>query len=276
MLSIKKLLMIAIVCPIFTPVLVFAGPIDPALSVQGSVSWDESDATLLDPANTYSGDVYSVVGGTNTNGDVLFETLTDIGDGLGHVASLSGTYDGSATDLAGDYQLDLSNSSTDTFKLTFCIEYDHSADGEGGPGNNFDARARSRMGFEVAPDPEFFKSEVTSESGKDYYDAGNPTWQDLFRDINGETYLGTWGAEVADADTVFFDVVLAGNASATIYGDFHLDGRIWDTGASYAMDSSIFIKLAAVENLTNPVVPEPTTLALGTLALLGIAYRRYR
>ncbi|PCJ37828.1 MAG: hypothetical protein COA99_12570 [Moraxellaceae bacterium] len=280
----KKLLVAYAASLALFPLAVQAGPIDAGLTIIGSGGMDESDPDLLSASNSYSGDMYSVIGGVNTLGDTLFQGITDTGDGFGHTASLAG--DSSATTVAGgDYHITATNNTADTYKLTFGITFSHSADADQG---NFDARARTELNVETVDSSLTssieLHSQLTSESGKDYHDAGNPEWQDNIRDENGDNYQGSWGDLLSYGETRYFDIELTAGDFADVYADLRIDGRIWDDGASYDITSSMFIFLDGFENLTNPTgpgtnpnpnpVPEPGALILLALGLAGLGYSR--
>lgn len=273
----KHLLASTVAVAVLAPSFAMAAVLAPDLSIVGTETIDDSDGDLTTASNTYSAGAYRVVGGVNIAGESLLESLTDTGDGFGHTASLSGDST-SKTVLGGEYEINATNNSADTYKLTFGITFSHSADADAG---DLDARAVSELEVEEdgVPVVERLFSRLTSESGKDYYDAGNPTWQDQVHDETSDTYQGTWGDLLSFGETRYFDVTLAGGGTVDIFADFQLDGRIWDTGASYDLTSSMFLFIDGFENLSGPrpVIPEPSTLVIwSVLAVLGMAVARRR
>ena len=245
------------------PAMALAGPIDPALSIVGTTAFVPE---VPDASFTFGGNMYQTVGGVTTNGDSNNVALTDTGDGFGHTGNLSGT-SSFRTVIGGDYSVVASNSSTDEFKLTFGITFLHSADADEG---DLDARARSELSVDSTPlvslDEHLF-SRLTSESGEDYFQAGNPTWQDQIQDEasgSADGYQGTWGDALSFGETRYFDLTLIGGASIEILAYFTLDGRTFDDGASYAMNSEMFLFLDSFENVSSPPVEECPPGTVGT------------
>jgi hypothetical protein len=234
-------------CTFLAPSLSVADPIDPSLSIVGTNSLFDTDPDLA--TSTWSAALYSLVSGVNTAGASTSVALTETGDGFGHTAALSGD-NFTLTQLGGNYTVTASNSSTDTFKLTFGITFAHTAD-SGGVDLDADARSVSELELTDAADSEYLFSRLTSENGQDYHDAGNPTWQDQIHDEVSDTYLGTWGDALSFGETRYFHVELTGGASFDINGVFDVDGRTFDSGANYSTTSQMFLFLHSVVNLTN-------------------------
>jgi hypothetical protein len=233
-------------CTFLAPSLSLADPIDPSLSIVGTTSLADTDPDLA--TSTWSADLYSVVGGVNNGGAATNVVLTDMGDGFGHTAVLSGT-NPSLTQLGGDYTVTASNSSTDTFRLYFRITFAHTAD-SGGVDLDADARSRSELEVTDLSDSEYLFSRLTSENGKDYFDAGHPTWQDQIHDEVSDTYLGTWGDALSFGETRYFIVDLSGGASFDINGVFNMDGRTFDSGATFSNTSQMFLFLHLAVNIS--------------------------
>jgi hypothetical protein len=235
-------------------------PIPSAISVVGSIP---GNTQVPEPGANYSETIYSVVGGSTSGSPVSNVSLTDTEDGFGHTSILTGT----STDTAlfySTYDITLSNSSVDTFEVTFGITYSHGSDADAG---DFDARAISRLdvGLAGGTTTEYLDLELESESGDDYA-LTHPTWQDRVDTV----YVGTNGAALAAADTVYFTVVLAGVSSVDLEAEYVMSGRVWDVGGSYAMESDMFI---FVDSVT--LVPEPSTALLLGLGLAGLGLRRF-
>jgi glyoxylase-like metal-dependent hydrolase (beta-lactamase superfamily II) len=90
-----------------------------------------------------------------------------------------------------------------------------------------------------------------SESGKDYFDDGNASWQDQIYNEVSDILLGTWGDVLSFGDIRQFEVLLTGGVSSDIIGVFDVDGRTFDSGATFSATSSMTLVLLSVENLSN-------------------------
>ncbi len=261
-----RMLIVAFVSTGFLlPSIASATPLDPALSIVGSIPGNIQTPEVGD---TYSESLYSTVGGVTSGSPVTNVSLTDTGDGYGHTASLSG--DSAATDIFySNYDITTSNSSTDTYELTFGITYDHTSDADAG---DLDARAISRLdvGLAAGTTTEYLDLELESESGDDYA-LTHPTWQDRVDTV----YQGTNGALLNAADTTFFTIQLVGVSSLDLEAEYILSGRTFDAGASFDISSNMYIFLESFENLTNPV-PEPSSLILLIAGLLGLLCHGHR
>jgi hypothetical protein len=237
-------------CTFLAPSLSFAEPIDSRLSIIGTTSLADTDPDLA--TATWSADLYSVVGGVTSVGAATNVELADIGDAFGHSVALSGALSGAnspLTLLGGDYKVTASNTSSDTFRLTFGILFRHTADSNDG---DLDADARSRSELEVtdASDSEYLFSRLTSESGEDYFVAGNPGWQDQIHEEVSDTFLGTWGDALSFGEYRSFEVLLTGSASFEIISVFNVEGRAFDGAATFSATSSMILILQSVENLS--------------------------
>jgi len=258
-----------------------AAPIDAGLEIVGTVAVDDSDPDLQDAGTNYSAATYSTIGGSTTGASTAVQ-FTDTGDGIGHTASLDG-YNDNVAGLAGDYDITLTNNTADTYKVVMGITFSHSTDADGG---DLDSRSRTRLsvnevGMNAAADAELYQR-LTSESGYDYA-ASTPSWTDEITTETTDTDLGTNGEIVSFAETRYFEIELVAGDFFDLEGEFFLDGRIWDTGATFDIDSAMFIFVDGVENLTNPgggpgnPVPEPSSTLLFPLGLGVIAsYTRRR
>lgn len=223
-----------------------AESIDPSLSIVGSTSLFDTDPDLA--TSTWNADLYSVVGGLNTPGAASSLILTDIGDGFGHTAGLSGD-NAAFTQLGGNYTITVTNNSPDKYDLLFGITFAHTAD-SGGVDLDADARSVSELEVTDVSDSEYLFSRLTSENGKDYHDAGNSSWQDQIHDEEGDLFLGTWGDALSGGRTGYFLVTLEGNTSKDIEGIFDLDGRTFDSGATFSTTSQMFLFVYRIRNLS--------------------------
>jgi hypothetical protein len=274
MFKIKTLLAASVSAVLLFSSLATAATIDAGLLIVGSIG---GNAEAVNPGNTYTESLYSVVGGTSSAGSVANVTLTDTGDGWGHVASLTGDSQSTNT-LYSTYDLSVDNTTVDTYSLTFGIDYYHSADADSGAfeTGDLDARAISRLDVGIpfadgGTTVEYLDLELESESGDDYA-ITHPTWQDRVNTV----YVGTNGADLEALATSYFTIELVAGASFNIEAEYLLSGRVFDDGASFDIDNSMFIFLDDFENLTSPTVPIPAAAYLfgSALGLLGWMRRK--
>ena len=221
-----------------------------SLSIVATSSLADTDLDLT--TSTWSADLYSTVGGITSVGQATDIALTNIGDGLGHSIALSGS-NFELTQLGGDYKVTISNASDDTLRLTFGINVEHMVHSDGA---DLGADARSMSQLEVTDtsdtsDSDALYSRIISESGKDYFYDGNTRWQDQIYNEVSDTLLGTWGDILSFGDIRQFDVLLTGGARSDVIGVFDVDGRTFDSGATFSATSSMTLVLLSVENLSN-------------------------
>jgi len=235
-----------------------------SLSVVATISLADTDLDLT--TSNWSANLYSTAGGVTSVGPVTDIALTNIGDGLGHSVALSGS-NFELTQLGGDYKVTVRNASTDTLKLTFGINAEHMAHSDDG-GLDADGRSTSEIEVTDVSDSEHLFSRITSESGKDYFDAGNSSWQDQTHNEVSDTLLGTWGGVLSFDNLRQFEVLLTGGASSDIIGVFDVEGRTFDSGATFSATSRMILVLLSVENLSSPSNTEMARIDLAQTLLL--------
>jgi len=270
----KKILFAAVLATAaLMPSMALATPIDAALTITGTIN---GNAEAVEVDNTYTESLYSTVGGSTSAG-AAGVTLTDTGDGWGHSSTLTGISQSTNT-LFSSYEYSATNSSLDTYELTFGITFDHTADADLG---DFDARAISRLDAGIpfldgGTTVEYLDKELESESGDDYA-LTHPTWQDRVNTV----YMGTNGDLLNEADTIYYTIEILAGMTMNFEAEYLLSGRVFDDGASFSVENDMFIFLDSFENMTNPnsgpgpqPVPEPSSLILLITAVAALRFAR--
>lgn len=223
-----------------------AQPLDPALDISVTTSLFDTDPDL--GTAVWDASLNSTIGGVSTDGAVLNETLININDGVGHTASLSGD-NLSLSQLGGDYTLSIANLSSDPYRVLIRVMLDHSVDSDDG-GEQLDARTVSELDFADGNDTEYLFSRLISESGMDYFTAGNARWQDQTFNENSSALLTTWGDAVSLTSTGILFVTVGPGETTTLNGSFDLDGRAFELGAGFSATSSLDLIVRNAVNLT--------------------------
>jgi hypothetical protein len=241
-----------------------ADPITSDLTISGSVELNALAESQTDTSNqtgtldlTSGGTASSstIQGTTVTGSNPLSGALTETGDGVGTTETITGSEEPS--DSSFNYQValavDVTNTSgTDTYKITFQVEYSNAVDADG---VDAFAEAKFSLAQDASPSPiELFFSELTSDL--------------FFGDIDNRTDPGTSGAALSDSGTTTFDITLAPGDTVSLDGDLVISFGAYALDSTYSIEFSAFLSVASVMNLTEP--PEPPIPEPGSLALFGM------
>jgi len=249
----------------------YATPFTTDIAITGEISFATGYALVTGNA-TQSGGFSVAQGGvatTSTFADTtvsglnpLLGTLTDFGDGFGNNVSATASAQDSHFGIGNDITLNISNSSlTDTYKITFKIDFSNSVDSGGA-----DAFVHSVYDIRNPSNTEVFFTELITDT------------------VNGNTKNGvsdvTLGGLVEDIGISFFDVVIDPGQSLTYIGAYTLwnNSGVYSRTGSASADFSAFLSVDAITNLTNPpiTVPEPSTMLLFGVGLFGVFVLRQR
>lgn len=207
------------------------------------------------------------LGAAVTGNNPISGSLSDLGDGVGFTSSATSSYTGVDSGFGVNIVMDLSitnHSASDIYKVSFNVLFQNQVNSSG-PNGYADSTFEAQNPVDVG---NLFASRVVSDT--------------LFGNTKGGVDLGTFGGVVSDSGPTSFFLTLApgqtvtfapGAIHATVLGLTLLDPT--DPAASSSSSTTFggFIAVAAVENLTSPV-PEPSTLAMFGIGLLGLACRR--
>jgi hypothetical protein len=260
---------------VVVPINASAMSFNPDLVITGTVALDPN--TMV-PVNGSQSATYSGISGGAAladNGighsDIV---LTDLGDGLGIVTDASGSsINPSMTDEAfnvflNDFVFDLWNTSlTDTFKITFEVDYDQNA-------SITDFNTRSSV------DPDDIGSTTITTLDVNSTIAPNLQNNELLssQQLDSTNIGGVFNpGPFADSGLTLFDLILLPDEKGSVQGKQDFQGFAND--GSYFIHQGMFISLKDVMNLTAPpsLVPVPPAILLfgtGLLGLMGYARRK--
>lgn len=240
------------------------------LEITGNVSFNASSLPALGGA-TQTATLKSVLGGlsetSSINGLAVSGTdsqgglLQSINDGVGAVVSISGDEISSSEGFFFNFLFSLSNTSlTDSLQISFELEFENTTSASGN-----DAYTDAEITLKNQTNNEIFFSDLTSDT--------------LFGDSENGVPLSTSGATLTDAGTFLFDFILSANSSSSFNGEIKLDAESFVNNGAFSANTSAFIRVIDVENLTEPVnsVPSPSTLSILLLAMMCFAVKqKYR
>ena len=243
------------------PNIILASMIDPNVVITGTVQLDSS--TTIPVGNASQSAVYSatsggsslaslnclvncVVGSANAGG-YSGTSLTHLGDGVGIETAVSGSGSFAFNEFfLNDYSIDLMNNSlTDTFLITFQIDFSQDA--------SITAVAAAKATLDVDRELPL------------------PAVNELFSFGNLDTTLGMPGP-FSDAGIITFDMILAPLEIGMLEGRQDIEG--FTIGASYSINQQMFISVLDVRNLTVPIPAAAWLFGTGLIALIGAAKRR--
>ena len=246
-------------------------PITTDLSITGTVELDINTTTPLGNGSqsaTYSATSGGValaslicaadcLPGSPNAGGFSSIGLTDLGDGVGIVTTVSGSGAFTFNEFfLNDYTVDLVNNSlTDTFKVTFQIDFSQDASVTA---DQDDGGAAAKAKLDVDRELPL------------------PAVPELFSFGDLDTTLGMLGP-FSDSGMPTFDITLAPGDIGMVEARQDIEGIA--VGGSYSVGQNMFISVLDVMNLTTPPpssVPEPTTLGLLGAGLIGLVLRRKR
>jgi hypothetical protein len=268
--TIQKLILVFSACLVMTAFagVVVAAPVPSALAITGQVSFDAGYAATAIGGAAQSGDFSTRQGGiltsssfsgaTVTGANPLPGTLTDIGDGFGitaHAATSALSTFAIGNDI--NFLNVQNNSATDSYKVTFKIDFTNNVDSSG---NN--SYAHSLYHILDSSFNEVFFTEIWSDTLN-----GNR--------LNGP-YTGDYGGPVTDSGSSFFDITLSPGQLAVFNAAFTMENTsgVYELTGTASADFTSFLSVDGVSDLTNPV-PEPATILYVSMGLLGmIAIRR--
>lgn len=171
-----------------------AAPFSSDITGNGSSSFDEGVATggigvfgviSGESATTSSYDENSIVTGSNP----VTAPLTDINDGVAFVG-LGATDDYFATGFNTSISL-FNSSSSDSYEVVFRLDYSNMVNADG---DNAFSRSLLTVGLDIPFTPEFFFSELSSDT--------------LFGDLDSSGDLTTSGDELIETGEEFFTFIL--------------------------------------------------------------------
>jgi hypothetical protein len=252
-----------------------AAPIDPAITVTGSVTYD-TGYSFVDNASqsgamtrtiggsttttTYSASSPGVMPGSTIGSNPLSGTLTDTGDGFG----VAGTASAPVTPDDGEFAVGIdiamtitNNSATDVFQVTIVTTFGNTVDSFGGDAYvDSEFTLDQRLSSQPAPGTEEFFTALFTDTVN-----GN--------EVGGVPVPG-FGGPLTDIGVDTLVLTLNPGESYIVEGDWTMEGGAYDSASGAFLDE-FYVNLAISD-----VTPEPATLLLLTLGGMVVQGRRRR
>jgi hypothetical protein len=266
---------IALSVLVLTATLAAAAPIDPNITITGSVTLDTNYTAAFDDASL-SGTLTSTVGGTTSTTDYsdtgtglvvganpLSGALTDTGDGFGATGVAAAA---SSAPADGEFEAGIdivmsitNNSALDIFQVTILTTFSNSVDSTGDDAyTDSEFTLDQRLSTEPLPGTEEFFSALITDTVNGNEVGGNP--------------VAGLGGPLSETGTDTLVLTLNPGETYIVDGDWTLaGGAFFNPGESAASLEGFSVAMTVQD-----VIPEPATLTILAVSGLAIAVRRRR
>ena len=274
----KKCIALALGFLMLTGAVAESAPIGPHVSVTGSATYDTGfsfvenashDGTMTvtvggaTTTTTYGANSTGFMAGVASGANPLMGTLTDTGDGFGITGTASGS--GATADAEFGIGIDIAmtitnNSPTDIYQVTIRTVFGNTVDSVGTDAYvDSEFTLDSRLSPAPAPGIEEFFTDLVTDTVNGNKVDGNP--------------LPDLGGPLSESGSDTLVLTLNPSDSYIIEGDWTLEGGAFDDASSEAFLDDFNVQLTILDV---QYIPEPSTLALATLGLLGLVFYGWR